>query len=131
MELTTLELTNIEAKFMNIFERLEKIEQKEPTEVTVDSEMVAKSLNPNDLTEMAARLNSMSNQMQGNSSSETNILKIENNELREECKFLHKMLVDERRFILETLKYDTIENYRALVHSNREHEKELQKATRE
>lgn len=106
-------------------------ELKKTTAVTVDSEKFSNSLNPNDLTEMAARLNSMSNQMQGKSSSETNILKIENNELREECKFLHKMLVDERRFILETLKYDTIENYRALVHSNREHEKELQKATQE
>lgn len=106
-------------------------ELKKPTAVTVDSEKFSNSLNPNDLTEMAARLNSMSNQMQGKSSSETNILKIENNELREEYKFLHKMLVDERRFILETLKYDTIENYRALVHSNREHEKELQKATQE
>ncbi|GAB6638559.1 hypothetical protein BOVMAS10_12020 [Streptococcus uberis] len=63
MELTTLELTNIEAKFMNIFERLENLEQKEPTEVTVDSEKFANSLNPNDLTEMAARLNSMSNQL--------------------------------------------------------------------
>lgn len=37
MELTTLELKNIEAKFMNIFERLEILEQKEPTAITVDS----------------------------------------------------------------------------------------------
>lgn len=88
-------------------------ELKKPTAVTIDSEKVANSLNPNDLTD------------------ETNILKMENSELREECKFLHKMLIDERRFILETLKYDSIENYRVLVHSNREHEKELQKATQE
>ncbi|EMG25742.1 hypothetical protein K7G42_07035 [Streptococcus parauberis] len=44
MELTTLELTNIEAKFMNIFERLEILEQKEPTAVTVDSEKFAFAL---------------------------------------------------------------------------------------
>lgn len=38
-------------------------ELKKPTVVTVDSEKIANSLNPNDLTEMAARLNSMSNQL--------------------------------------------------------------------
>lgn len=44
MELTTLELKNIEAKFMNIFERLEILEQKEPTAVTVDSEKLSNTL---------------------------------------------------------------------------------------
>ncbi|GAB6710509.1 hypothetical protein [Streptococcus uberis] len=38
-------------------------ELKKPTAVTLDSEKVANSLNPNDLTEMAARLNSMSNRL--------------------------------------------------------------------
>lgn len=113
MKLTTLEKSIVEAKFANIFERLEKLEQKEPIDLTIDSEKLVKAINPDYLTD------------------ETNILKMENSELREECKFLHKMLIDERRFILETLKYDSIENYRALVHSNREHEKELQKATQE
>ncbi|WP_413473675.1 hypothetical protein [Streptococcus parauberis] len=47
MELTILELKNIEAKFMNIFERLEILEQKEPTAVTVDSEKLAKALRTN------------------------------------------------------------------------------------
>lgn len=47
MELTTLELKNIEAKFMNIFERLEILEQKEPTAVTVDYEKLAKHLRTN------------------------------------------------------------------------------------
>ncbi|MCK1219567.1 hypothetical protein [Streptococcus uberis] len=42
---------------------LELKKKKEPTAVTVDSEKIANSLNPNDLTEMAARLNSMSNQL--------------------------------------------------------------------
>ncbi|KYP20821.1 hypothetical protein ADO04_01147 [Streptococcus parauberis] len=85
--------------------------QKEPIDLTIDSEKFAKSLNPDDLTD------------------ETNILKIENSELREECKFLHKMLIDERRFILETFKHDVIENYRTMTYANREHEKELHRAT--
>lgn len=44
MELTTLELTNIEAKFMNIFERLEILEQKEPIDLTIDSEKLVKAI---------------------------------------------------------------------------------------
>ena len=44
MELTTLELTNIETKFMNIFERLEILEQKEPIDLTIDSEKFAFAL---------------------------------------------------------------------------------------
>ena len=44
MELTTLELKNIEAKFMNIFERLEILEQKEPIDLTIDSEKLAKAI---------------------------------------------------------------------------------------
>lgn len=63
MKLTTLEKSIVEAKFANIFERLEKLEQKEPIDLTIDSEKIANSLNPNDLTEMAARLISMSNQL--------------------------------------------------------------------
>ena len=47
MELTTLELTNIEAKFMNIFERLEILEQKEPIDLTIDSDELAKALRTN------------------------------------------------------------------------------------
>ncbi|SUO90900.1 hypothetical protein [Streptococcus uberis] len=38
-------------------------ELKKSTAVTLDSEKVANLLNPNDLTEMAARLNSMSNRL--------------------------------------------------------------------
>lgn len=56
-------------------------------------------------------------------------LEFENKELRAECEFLRKMLTDERRFFLETLKHDSVEEYRKLVYRNREHEKELQKAT--
>lgn len=47
MELTTLELRNIEAKFMNIFERLEILEQKEPIDLTIDSDEFAKHLRTN------------------------------------------------------------------------------------
>ncbi|UWM90222.1 hypothetical protein [Streptococcus parauberis] len=56
-------------------------------------------------------------------------LEFENKELREECKFLRKMITDERRFILETFKHDVIENYRTMTYANREHEKELHRAT--
>ncbi|MFM9350316.1 hypothetical protein ACFKP6_07450 [Streptococcus uberis] len=61
MKLTTLEKSIVEAKFANIFERLEKLEQKEPIDLTIDSEKLVKAINPDDLTEMAARLNRMSN----------------------------------------------------------------------
>ncbi len=44
MELTTLELKNIEAKFMNIFERLEILEKKEPIDLTIDSDKFAKAI---------------------------------------------------------------------------------------
>lgn len=60
---------------------------------------------------------------------EVECLEIENKELRAECEFLRKMLTDERRFFLETLKHDSVEEYRKVLHINREHEKELQKAT--
>ena len=61
--------------------------------------------------------------------SELERLEFENKELRAECEFLRKMLTDERRFFLETLKHDSVEEYRKAVHRNREHEKELQKVT--
>lgn len=50
-------------------------------------------------------------------------LEFENKELRAECDFLRKMLTDERRFFLETLKHDTVEGYRTIVNINREHKK--------
>ena len=56
-------------------------------------------------------------------------VKSENKELREECSFLRKMLTDERRFFLENLKHNSVEEYRNILHINNEHEKELQRAT--
>lgn len=61
--------------------------------------------------------------------SELERLEFENKELRTECEFLRKMLTDERKFFIETLKYDSVEEYRKVVHINREHEKELHQAT--
>lgn len=61
--------------------------------------------------------------------SELERLEFENKELRAECEFLRKMLTDERRFFLETMKHDSVEEYRKVLHINREHEKELQEAT--
>lgn len=40
--------------------------------------------------------------------SELERLEFENKELRAECEFLRKMLTDERRFFLETLKHDSL-----------------------
>lgn len=56
-------------------------------------------------------------------------LKFENAELREECKFLQKMLTNERRFFLEYFKHESVEEYRKILHVNREHEKGLHSAT--
>ena len=102
MELTTLELTNIEAKFMNIFERLEILEKKEPIDLTIDSEKLLKAINPDDLTEMPARLNSISNQMQGNFMKENDVIKTENLALKREntrlkivVEYLDSMLINE------------------------------------
>ncbi|MCR5051501.1 MAG: hypothetical protein K6A66_02240 [Streptococcus sp.] len=58
-------------------------------------------------------------------------LEFENKELRDECKFLRKMLTDERKFFLEALKYGSVEEYRKMVHINREHVKELHRATQD
>ena len=48
--------------------------------------------------------------------------------LRKECEFLRKMLIDERKFFIETMKYHFIQEYRSTIASNREHKKELQEA---
>lgn len=61
--------------------------------------------------------------------SELERLEFENKELRAECEFLRKMLTDERRFFLETMEHDSVEEYRKVLHINRKHEKELQEAT--
>lgn len=57
------------------------------------------------------------------------ILQKENEDLREECRLLTKMLENERRFFVETLRYLTIKEYQQMVATNREHKKELQRAT--
>lgn len=57
------------------------------------------------------------------------ILQKENEDLREECRLLTKMLEDERRFFIETLRHLTIKEYQQVVTTNREHKKELQRAT--
>lgn len=102
MELTTLELKNIESKFMNIFERLEILEQKEPIDLMIDSEKLVKAINTDDLTERAARLNRMSNQMQGNFMKENDVIKTENLALKREntrlkivVEYLDSMLINE------------------------------------
>lgn len=56
-------------------------------------------------------------------------LEKENEMLRAECSFLRKMIDDERRFVLESLKYNSVEEYRKVLHINREHRKELRRAT--
>ncbi|WP_247929396.1 hypothetical protein [Streptococcus intermedius] len=57
------------------------------------------------------------------------ILQKENEDLREECRLLTKMLEDERRFFVETLRHSAIKEYQQVVATNREHKKELQRAT--
>ncbi|MBF8970195.1 hypothetical protein [Streptococcus sp. NLN76] len=56
-------------------------------------------------------------------------LEKENEMLRAECSFLRKMIADERKFFWESLKYDSVEEYRKVLHIQRGHKKELQKAT--
>ncbi|WP_242258146.1 hypothetical protein [Streptococcus thoraltensis] len=56
---------------------------------------------------------------------------VENTKLRSDCEFLRKMLTDERRFFLEMLKHDSVEEYRKLLYINSEHKKELHMATQD
>ncbi|AUT06251.1 hypothetical protein SPSF3K_01527 [Streptococcus parauberis] len=77
-------------------------QQKEPIDLTIDSEKLAKSLNLDDLTEMPARLNSISNQMQGNFMKENDVIKTENLALKREntrlkivVEYLDSMLINE------------------------------------
>lgn len=77
-------------------------EEKEPIDLTIDSEKLAKSLNPDDLTEMPSRLNSISNQMQGNFMKENDVIKTENLALKREntrlkivVEYLDSMLINE------------------------------------
>ena len=44
-------------------------------------------------------------------------------------RLLTKMLEDERRFFVETLRHLAIKEYQQVVATNREHKKELQRAT--
>lgn len=57
------------------------------------------------------------------------ILQKENEDLREECRLLTKMLEDERRFFVETLRHLAIKEYQQVVATNREHKKRAAKSS--
>ncbi|MCU0082587.1 hypothetical protein [Streptococcus danieliae] len=50
-------------------------------------------------------------------------LEVENEALRSECRFLRKMIDDERNFFLQVLKYNSVEEYRKVRRMNLDHAK--------